>query len=61
MEKLLKFQSTYTNRNYASKFSVLNQRYGWIGITQPRRVAAITIAKRVSDELQSRLGETVKV
>lgn len=30
-----------------------------IGITQPRRVAAVALAKRVSDELESKLGELV--
>jgi ATP-dependent RNA helicase DHX37/DHR1 len=30
-----------------------------IGITQPRRVAAVSLAKRVSDELQGKFGETV--
>ncbi|EDV99052.1 ATP-dependent RNA helicase DHX33 [Drosophila grimshawi] len=32
---------------------------GIIGITQPRRVAAITIAKRVAQELATGIGETV--
>lgn len=32
---------------------------GMIAITQPRRVAAITVAKRVAQELNSKLGETV--
>ncbi|KAH8273854.1 hypothetical protein KR044_002202 [Drosophila immigrans] len=32
---------------------------GIIGITQPRRVAAITIAKRVAQELASNVGDTV--
>lgn len=32
---------------------------GIIGITQPRRVAAITISKRVAQEQQCKLGETV--
>lgn len=32
---------------------------GMIAITQPRRVAAITIAKRVSQEMNCKLGETV--
>ena len=32
---------------------------GVIGITQPRRVAAITVAKRVSEERGSVLGEEV--
>ena len=30
-----------------------------IGITQPRRVAAITVAKRVSEERGCKLGEEV--
>ena len=33
--------------------------YGMIGCTQPRRVAAMSVAKRVSDEMNSTLGETV--
>lgn len=32
---------------------------GMIAITQPRRVAAITVAKRVSQEMGCKLGETV--
>ena len=32
---------------------------GVIGITQPRRVAAITVAKRVSEERGCRLGREV--
>lgn len=34
-------------------------RFGRIGVTQPRRLAAISLAKRVADELQSQLGELV--
>ncbi|XP_073997348.1 ATP-dependent RNA helicase l(1)G0007 isoform X1 [Rhodnius prolixus] len=34
-------------------------RYGMIGCTQPRRVAAMSVAKRVSDEMSSPLGDTV--
>nr|XP_021330013.1 probable ATP-dependent RNA helicase DHX40 isoform X3 [Danio rerio] len=34
-------------------------RNGRIGVTQPRRVAAITVAQRVSSEMQVRLGEEV--
>jgi len=30
-----------------------------VGITQPRRVAAVSLARRVSDELSSPLGDTV--
>lgn len=31
--------------------------FGMIGCTQPRRVAAMSVAKRVSDELNTKLGE----
>ncbi|KAJ9583989.1 hypothetical protein L9F63_021659, partial [Diploptera punctata] len=34
-------------------------RYGMIGCTQPRRVAAMSVAKRVSDEMNTHLGEEV--
>lgn len=34
-------------------------RDGRIGVTQPRRVAAITVAQRVSHEMGVRLGEEV--
>lgn len=34
-------------------------RLGMIGCTQPRRVAAMSVAKRVSDEMNSKLGEKV--
>jgi pre-mRNA-splicing factor ATP-dependent RNA helicase DHX38/PRP16 len=34
-------------------------RYGMIGCTQPRRVAAMSVAKRVSDEMGTHLGEEV--
>ncbi|KAG8244813.1 Pre-mRNA-splicing factor ATP-dependent RNA helicase PRP16 [Homalodisca vitripennis] len=34
-------------------------KYGLIGCTQPRRVAAMSVAKRVSDEMSSKLGDTV--
>lgn len=34
-------------------------RSGMIGCTQPRRVAAMSVAKRVSDEMGVRLGEEV--
>jgi HrpA-like RNA helicase len=30
-----------------------------IGCTQPRRVAAMSVAKRVSEEMQCRLGDEV--
>lgn len=32
---------------------------GMIGCTQPRRVAAMSVAKRVSDEMDSNLGDKV--
>lgn len=32
---------------------------GTIGITQPRRVAAVTVAKRVAEECGVKLGEKV--
>lgn len=32
-------------------------KFGMIGCTQPRRVAAMSVAKRVSDEIGSKLGE----
>lgn len=33
--------------------------YGMIGCTQPRRVAAVSVAKRVSEEMGCELGQTV--
>jgi len=30
-----------------------------VGITQPRRVAAVSLARRVSEEVQSKLGDIV--
>ncbi len=33
--------------------------YGVIGVTQPRRIAAISIAQRISEERGSPLGELV--
>jgi len=33
--------------------------YGMIGCTQPRRVAAMSVAKRVSEEFGCKLGEEV--
>lgn len=35
------------------------QRYGMIGCTQPRRVAAMSVAKRVADEMGVNLGDEV--
>ncbi|CAH1163774.1 unnamed protein product [Phaedon cochleariae] len=34
-------------------------KYGMIGCTQPRRVAAMSVAKRVSDEMGTKLGDEV--
>ncbi|MFN7626979.1 MAG: DEAD/DEAH box helicase, partial [Pirellula sp.] len=34
-------------------------RYGWIGHTQPRRLAARSIANRLAEELESPLGQVV--
>lgn len=34
-------------------------RFGMIGCTQPRRVAAMSVAKRVSDEMGTKLGKDV--
>lgn len=33
--------------------------YGMIGCTQPRRVAAMSVAKRVSEEVECELGDKV--
>ena len=33
--------------------------YGCIGCTQPRRVAAMSVAKRVAEEMRTELGEEV--
>lgn len=32
---------------------------GMVGVTQPRRVAAMTVAKRVAQEMGTTLGEAV--
>lgn len=34
-------------------------KYGIVGCTQPRRVAAVSVAKRVSEEMGCRLGGLV--
>lgn len=34
-------------------------KYGLVGCTQPRRVAAMSVAKRVSEEMGVTLGEQV--
>jgi len=47
-------------RNYLqNSLNVLFIRYGMIGCTQPRRVAAMSVAKRVADEMGCRLGDEV--
>ena len=33
--------------------------YGMIGCTQPRRVAAMSVAKRVSEEMRVKLGDEI--
>ena len=48
----LLFEAGYGNANY-------NDRNGMIGVTQPRRVAAIASAQRIAAELNSRVGATV--
>ena len=35
--------------------------YGLVGCTQPRRVAAMSVAKRVSEEIGTSLGEEVRL
>lgn len=35
--------------------------FGMIGCTQPRRVAAMSVAKRVSDEMSTKLGEFASI
>ena len=36
-------------------------KYGIVGCTQPRRVAAMSVAKRVSEEMDVALGEQVRI
>jgi ATP-dependent RNA helicase DHX37/DHR1 len=35
------------------------ERGGMVGVTQPRRVAAVSTAKRVADELNTEMGDLV--
>lgn len=35
--------------------------YGMVGCTQPRRVAAMSVAKRVSEEIGTNLGDEVRL
>ncbi len=48
---------------FTSLFQYLHEdgytRLGMVGCTQPRRVAAMSVAKRVSDEMGCGLGEEV--
>jgi HrpA-like RNA helicase len=44
-------ENSYSNKNGPNP--------GKIGVTQPRRIAAISLAKRVSEELGSKLGQLV--
>ncbi|GMH43272.1 hypothetical protein BSKO_11194 [Bryopsis sp. KO-2023] len=46
------FEAGFGCKNFAEK-------RGTIGVTQPRRVAAISTAKRVADEMNSELGDVV--
>ena len=39
--------------------AVPGQRGKWIGHTQPRRIAASSVAKRIAEELKTPLGEVV--
>lgn len=40
-------------------FLIGYSKRGMIGCTQPRRVAAMSVAKRVSDEMGTELGQDV--
>ena len=40
--------------------SVSLRRFGKVGCTQPRRVAAMSVAKRVSEEMGVELGDEVR-
>ena len=48
---------THTHTQYLHEDGYTN--YGLIGCTQPRRVAAMSVAKRVSEEMGVKLGEDV--
>lgn len=56
------------NFNYVGKTTQIPQfllpmlsQYGQIACTQPRRVAAMSIAKRVSDEMDVEMGQEVSI
>ena len=54
MSNRWKFRSSETD-----KFEGENSKKILIGITQPRRVAAVSLAKRVAEELDTELGNEV--
>ena len=54
MNNRWKFRSSETD-----KFEGGNSKKILIGITQPRRVAAVSLAKRVAEELETELGNEV--
>ncbi|KAI2800282.1 putative ATP-dependent RNA helicase dhx33 [Blomia tropicalis] len=50
----------YTTRQYSQPMSTdSSQFFGLIGITQPRRVAAVSIANRVTVEMEQTLGDLI--
>lgn len=51
MENMWKYRCSQTEENGPKKIMV--------GITQPRRVAAVSLAKRVSEEIKTELGKEV--
>ena len=60
MVKQLKLHNIFTNQVCLGNFIIcFSCSEGVIGITQPRRVAAITVAKRVSEERGCTLGDEV--
>lgn len=36
-------------------------REGMVGVTQPRRVAATSVARRVAEEMQCEIGKKVRI
>lgn len=54
MNNRWKFRSSETEKSENE-----NSKKILIGITQPRRVAAVSLAKRVSEELETELGSEV--